>query len=42
LRQKHKLTAFGNSELRKIFVPEKYKIREDRRGLHDKERCDAL
>jgi hypothetical protein len=34
--------AFGNSELRKIFVPKKYKIREDRRRMHDKELCVAL
>jgi hypothetical protein len=36
------LTAFGNSELRNIFVPKKLKIREERRRLHDKELCDAL
>jgi formylmethanofuran dehydrogenase subunit B len=42
LRQKHRLTAFGNGELRKNFVPEKYKIIEDRRRMHDKEFCDVL
>jgi hypothetical protein len=34
--------AFGNSEPRKIFVPKKFEIREDRRRMHDKEICDAL
>jgi hypothetical protein len=34
--------AFTNTEARKIFMPKKNEIRQDRRRMHDKELLDAL
>jgi hypothetical protein len=40
LREEHRLRAFENRVLRRIFGPERDRVRREWRGLHNKERND--